>query len=86
MTSLYPRCPFAQVGLQGTWACPGFYQQLIPQVRLPWFSLHPLPAGESCLHLRSQASPRGFVTACHHPGGLPLGAVTGARAARQEPW
>jgi hypothetical protein len=74
----HPRCPFAPVGQQGTPACPGYRHEVIAAYRVPWFSSMTMPAGESCSHLHSQRSSRGFVAACHHPGGLPAGAEAAA--------
>ena len=54
-------------------ACPGFRPAPLP--------FHGVGAGESirpgetCAHLDVQASPRGYVSACTHPGGLPDGAA-----------
>ena len=76
---MWPRCPFFPVGLQGTSAGPGFLVQAIPERRLSWFSPVAMPAGESCLHLESQSSARGFAPACHYPGGLPDGAEAADR-------
>lgn len=80
VTLIWPRCPFSPVGLQGTSACPGFVSEPVPERRLPWFSPVTMPAGESCRHLRTQDSSRGFVPACQHPGGLPAGAEAAARS------
>jgi len=70
-----PRCPYAVRGIDddAVRACPGFRPAPLP--------FHGVGAGESirpgetCAHLDVQASPRGYVSACTHPGGLPDGAT-----------
>jgi hypothetical protein len=77
-----PPCPLARQGLGS---------QLMP--RCPGYAASPLSfaglgAGESlgeretCGHLGTQRGPRGFVSACRHPGGVPAAAVELSRRAR----
>lgn len=66
-----PVCPFARQGLGSRLMqrCPGYAPQAV--------TFRGLGAGESlgerisCGHLGTQRGPRGFVTACRHPGGVP---------------
>lgn len=79
-TPSLPTCPFARRGLDdaamGT--CPGYVAATV--------SFHGIGAGESigrresCAHLDVQHGPRGYVSACQHPGGLPAGAAELARS------
>jgi hypothetical protein len=80
-----PVCPFAHEGLDSRLPprCPGFAPEPL--------SFAGLGAGESlgervsCAHLGTQRGPRGYVSACRHPGGCPPGAealATGLRRRR----
>lgn len=65
-------CPFAREGLASRRmrSCPGYDPQRL--------TFSGLGAGESlgervtCHHLGTQRGPRGFVSACRHPGGCPV--------------
>lgn len=78
-----PVCPFAREGvaLRLMPSCPGYVPEQV--------SFTGLGAGESigervtCGHLGTQRGPRGFVTACRHPGGRPAEADELARRARR---
>jgi len=74
-------CPFARLGLDSTLtrACPGYAAQPL--------SFAGLGAGESlgeretCAHLGTQRTARGYVSACRHPDGRPAAAEAIARRA-----
>ena len=82
-TPSLPTCPFARRGLDDAamGSCPGYAPATV--------SFQGIGAGESigrresCAHLDVQRGPRGFVSACMHPGGLPVGAAELARGLRR---
>jgi hypothetical protein len=76
-------CPFARDGLESPLMrrCPGFAAEPL--------TFAGIGAGESlgervsCAHLGTQRGPRGFVSACRHPGGRPAEAEVLAGRARR---
>jgi hypothetical protein len=64
-------CPFARAGLESAEMrrCPGFTAEPLSFTGVG--AGESLGVRESCRHLGTQRGPRGFVSACRHPGGRP---------------
>jgi len=75
-------CPFAREGLESPSMprCPGYAPEPLTFTGIG--AGEALGERESCRHLGTQRGPRGFVSACRHPGGRPAEAEPLARAAR----
>jgi hypothetical protein len=78
-----PVCPFAHHGLDSALIsrCPGYTAVAL--------TFQGLGAGESlgeretCGHLGTQRTARGYVSACRHPGGVPIAVEAVGRGARR---
>ncbi|HXA28490.1 MAG TPA: hypothetical protein VN193_07050 [Candidatus Angelobacter sp.] len=64
-------CPLARHGLGSPLMaqCPGFAAEPVSFTSIG--AGESLGVRESCAHLGTQRGPRGFVSACRHPGGRP---------------